>query len=260
MNCSSAGKEAAVGLKNSNSAAQKMNEMGGAEDNICLLLGLDIEKSALEIVKADFKRKKIPLSKAGKYLTASNPYSAHSSAAKSFNASATKSATKPTLNSTQSGVKNNSAAAPPSAFLSYDTNVAPYKRSRIESGTTFGQEKLFNNTHADTSARSKKSARAADSYEGVFLTPLNQAADQKKEINNDPILDDDFDIPAPSQFNHEQVEEVDPVLKTPSPGVKKQKFDLSELDSKQITFPDPPKKVDPAPQVAATSEATEMVI
>ena len=53
---------------------------GGAEDNICLLLGLDIEKSALEIVKADFKRKKIPLSKAGKYLTASNPYSAHSSA------------------------------------------------------------------------------------------------------------------------------------------------------------------------------------
>ena len=60
------------------------------EDNICKLLGLDIDKSALEIVKADFKRKKIPLSKAGKYLAASNPYSVHSSAAKSYNASASK--------------------------------------------------------------------------------------------------------------------------------------------------------------------------
>ena len=72
-----------------NTASKEANRKGGesaskgndgAEDNICLLLGLDIEKSALEIVKADFKRKKIPLSKAGKYLTASNPYSAHSSA------------------------------------------------------------------------------------------------------------------------------------------------------------------------------------
>jgi len=50
------------------------------EDNICKLLGLDIDKTALEIVKADFKRKKIPLSKAGKYLAATNPYSAHNSA------------------------------------------------------------------------------------------------------------------------------------------------------------------------------------
>ena len=78
----------------------KMSEAAvGVEDNICLLLGLDIEKSALEIVKADFKRKKIPLSKAGKYLSASNPYSAHTSAQKSYNASATKSATKPILHS-----------------------------------------------------------------------------------------------------------------------------------------------------------------
>ena len=74
-----------------------------AEDNICKLLGLDIDKTALEIVKADFKRKKIPFSKAGKYLAVANPYSAHSSAVKSYNASATKSATKPTLPSTQSG-------------------------------------------------------------------------------------------------------------------------------------------------------------
>ena len=108
-----------------------MSEVIAVEDNICILLGLDIEKSALEIVKADFKRKKIPLSKAGKYLSASNPYSAHSSAVKSYNASATK----PTLNST-SGMKNNSAA--PSAFLCIEENVAPYKRSRIESGNTFG--------------------------------------------------------------------------------------------------------------------------
>ena len=62
------------------SSMAKMSEAVGAEDNICLLLGLDIDKSALEIVKADFKRKKIPLSKAGKYLSASNPYSAHTSA------------------------------------------------------------------------------------------------------------------------------------------------------------------------------------
>jgi len=112
-----------------------MSEAIAVEDNICILLGLDIEKSALEIVKADFKRKKIPLSKAGKYLSASNPYSAHSSAVKSYNASATKSATKPTLNSS-SCMKNNSAA--PSAFLCIEENVAPYKRSRIDRGNTFG--------------------------------------------------------------------------------------------------------------------------
>lgn len=134
-------------MRKSEQVAAKMSEAVASEDNICQLLGLDIDKSALEIVKADFKRKNIPLSKAGKYLSASNPYSAHSSAVKSYNASATKSATKPTINSTHSGLKNNSAA--PSAFLCYDANVAPYKRSRIES-SSFGQEKLF--THGDTSA------------------------------------------------------------------------------------------------------------
>ena len=148
-----------------------MNEAMGAEDNICLLLGLDIDKRALEIDKADFKRKKIPFSKAGKYLTASNPYSAHSSAVKSYNASASKSATKQTLNSTVSGAKNNSAAGP-SAFT-YEANVAPYKRSRIESGSTFGQEKLF--AQGDNSAQSKKSAKLPPVTQEVFLTPLNQA-------------------------------------------------------------------------------------
>jgi len=129
----------------------------------------------LEIVKADFKRKKIPLSKAGKYLSASNPYSAHSSAAKSYNASATKSATKPTVNST-SGLKNGGSAAPSAFMLSYEANVAPYKRSRIESGTTFGQEKLF--TQGNTSAQSKKSAQLPPIIKEIpeehFLTPLNQ--------------------------------------------------------------------------------------
>jgi len=31
------------------------------EENICKLLGLDIDAAALEIVKADFKRKNIPI-------------------------------------------------------------------------------------------------------------------------------------------------------------------------------------------------------
>lgn len=217
----------------------KMSEAVGAEDNICLLLGLDIEKSALEIVKADFKRKKIPLSKAGKYLSASNPYSAHTSAQKSYNASATKSATKPTPNLTQSGAKDkNSTAAAPSAFC-IEANEAPYKRSRIESGTTFGQEKLF--TQGDTSAKSKKSAKNPPVEKEVFLTPMNQA-DQKKSMI-DPILDDDLDIPVTSQFNHE-------MLKTPSPVVKKPKFDLSELDEKQQpVIPEPPAQK-PEPIVA----------
>jgi len=92
-------------------------------------LGLDIEKSALEIVKADFKRKKIPLSKAGKYLNTNNPHSANSSAAKSYNASATK----PTPGSSMSATKGNSSA--PSAFNCYEVNTTPLKRSRIESDT-----------------------------------------------------------------------------------------------------------------------------
>ena len=167
----------------------KMNEAVGAEDNICLLLGLDIDKSALEIVKADFKRKKIPLSKAGKYLSASNPYSAHTSAQKSYNASATKSATKPTLNLTQSGAKDKNSTAAPSAFC-IEANEAPYKRSRVESGTTFGQEKLF--TQVNTSAKSKKSAKVQTAEKEVFLTPMNQA-DQRKVSIIDPILDDDFE-------------------------------------------------------------------
>lgn len=95
-----------------------------SEDNICKLLGLDIEKSALEIVKADFKRKKIPFSKASKYLTASNPHSANSSAQKSYNASASKgSASKPTLGNSMSGYKGSSAA--PSAFKLYEDKVTP---------------------------------------------------------------------------------------------------------------------------------------
>ena len=68
----------AKGSQSQNKASKSNDQV--AEDNICKLLGLDIDKTALEIVKADFKRKKIPLSKAGKYLTASNPYSTHSSA------------------------------------------------------------------------------------------------------------------------------------------------------------------------------------
>ena len=118
-----------------------MSSEAVTEENICKLLGLDIDKSALEIVKADFKRKKIPMSKAGKYLAASNPHSTHSSAVKSYNASATKSATKVVLSNTPQGPKGNSAPGP-SAFLAYDTHVSPYKRSRVDS-STFGQSKLF---------------------------------------------------------------------------------------------------------------------
>lgn len=39
------------------------------EDNICKLLGLDIDKQALEIVKQDFKKKKIPWKNAGKFIS-----------------------------------------------------------------------------------------------------------------------------------------------------------------------------------------------
>ena len=144
-------------------------------------------------MKADFKRKKIPLSKAGKYLSVTNPYSAHSSAAKSYNASATKSATKPTLPSSQSGNKANPG---PSAFLACEANVTPYKRSRLESGT-FGQEKLFAQT--DTSAKSKKSAKPTDNDnisgkeqpQEISLTPLIHE-NPGKQIIVDAILEDDF--------------------------------------------------------------------
>ena len=129
-----------VGKKSKHHEESSSTSKGGAdaEDNICKLLGLDIERKALEIVKADFKRKKIPISKAGKYLAVANPYSAHSSAVKSYNASASKqSATKPTLGSSMSGLKGNSAE--PSAF---DANLTPYKRSRIDS-STLGKTQLF---------------------------------------------------------------------------------------------------------------------
>jgi len=39
-----------------------------SEDNICKLLGLDIEKAALEIVKQDFKKKRIPWKNASKFI------------------------------------------------------------------------------------------------------------------------------------------------------------------------------------------------
>ena len=103
------------------------------EDNICKLLGLDIDKTALEIVKADFKRKKIPLSKAGKYLAASNPYSAHNSAQKSYNASSTKTSTKPIPPSSQDPMKDSVAEV--SAFLTYEDHSSPYKRPRGDSHT-----------------------------------------------------------------------------------------------------------------------------
>lgn len=122
-------------------------------------------------MKADFKRKKIPLSKAGKYLSVTNPHSVHSSAVKSYNASATKSITKPTLNSTAG--KGNTT---PSAFLNYDGSTAPYKRSRVDSHT-YGQDSLF--VPKDTSAQSKKSAKlfAIDKEtlpQKIYLTPMNQ--------------------------------------------------------------------------------------
>ena len=49
--------------KNQTLAGSKRVREEPSEDNICELLGLDINKTALEIVKADFKRKKIPFSK-----------------------------------------------------------------------------------------------------------------------------------------------------------------------------------------------------
>ena len=61
-----------------------------SEDNICELLGLDINKTALEIVRADFKRKKIPFNKANKHLSTNNANSTNSSAAKSHKNSASK--------------------------------------------------------------------------------------------------------------------------------------------------------------------------
>ena len=51
--------------------------------------------------------------------------------------------------------KNNNSAGP-SAFLSYEEGVSPYKRSRVDS-TTIGQERLF--TPLDRSATSKNSAK-----------------------------------------------------------------------------------------------------
>ena len=44
-----------------------MNE-ATSEDNICKLLGLDIDKQALEIVKQDFKKKRIPWKNASKFI------------------------------------------------------------------------------------------------------------------------------------------------------------------------------------------------
>ena len=38
------------------------------EQDICKLLGLDIEKQALEIVKQDFKKKRIPWKNASKFI------------------------------------------------------------------------------------------------------------------------------------------------------------------------------------------------
>ena len=122
------------------------------EDNICELLGLDINKKALEIVKADFKRKKIPFSKASKHLLPVNPNSTHSSAVKSYNASATKSSAKP---NTDSANKNSQAVTTaPSAFLTYDTKASttPYKRARVDS-SSFGQEQLFAPHEASTHSK-----------------------------------------------------------------------------------------------------------
>lgn len=79
--------DAATSNKRSKASVKKGKEKISSEDNICELLGLDINRTALEIVKADFKRKDIPLSEASKYLVAMNPHSTHSSAVKSFNAS-----------------------------------------------------------------------------------------------------------------------------------------------------------------------------
>ena len=132
------------------------------EDNICKLLGLDIEKSALEIVKADFKRKKIPFSKAGKYLAASNPYSMNSSAAKSYNASASQSASKPILVPTQSRVKAETIET--SAFLTYGEHTTPYKRARVDSNT-FAPTQVPSN---DVSAQSKQSANVAQTANETF--------------------------------------------------------------------------------------------
>ena len=70
----------------------------------------------------------------------------------------------------------------------------------------------------------------------------------------DPILDDDFDMPVTSQFNqggdgNDQAN----LLRTPSPNVKKPKFDLSELDEKQKPeIPELPVK--PAEQPAPETE------
>lgn len=97
-------------------------EQIASEDNICELLGLDINRTALEIVKADLKSKDIPFATASKYLVAMNPHSTHSSAVKSFNASVPTQA---------SGHKM------PSAFLispePEEVSTMPYKRSRINS-------------------------------------------------------------------------------------------------------------------------------
>lgn len=94
--------------------------MASEEDNICELLGLNINKTALEIVKADFKRKKIPFTKASKHLVSNNPNSTNSSAAKSFNASMIKAKTKALQAAAESGA-----------------STTPNKRSRIDS-STFG--------------------------------------------------------------------------------------------------------------------------
>mmetsp|Transcript_43888 Transcript_43888/g.58193 ORF Transcript_43888/g.58193 Transcript_43888/m.58193 type:complete len:133 (+) Transcript_43888:1205-1603(+) len=118
-----------------------------------------------------------------------NPYSTHSSAVKSFNASATKSSAKPIFAS-----GNKASIVAPSAFLTYDVNTTPYKRSRVDSHT-FGHEQLF--APLETSAHSKKSAQDALSAQKESrefkLTPLNGANGKKPSI--DPILDDDVEEP-----------------------------------------------------------------
>lgn len=81
-----------VGSKKEQIMARNSKEQVVSEDNICKLLGLDINRTALEIVKADLKRKEIPIAKASKYLAAMNPYSNSTqlSGGKSLNASASK--------------------------------------------------------------------------------------------------------------------------------------------------------------------------
>ena len=130
--------------------------------------------------------------------------------------------------------------------------MAPYKRSRIDSGT-LGQERLFAQT--DCSAQGEKSAKedeaennnhSSESMQEVNLTPLNQL-NQRKSIIVDSILDEDYGaVQATSRFEPQvpeaaAEEQPENLFKTPSPSGKNLKFDLSGLDDKQktIMIPDP---------------------